>query len=438
MMPVPALARFDAAFLRRSGNRLADWLAVGVALALPWSTSATSIFIFAWLLAVLPTSDATAIKRELATPAGGLPVLLWFLGLIGMLWADVDWIARYRGLDSFNRLLLIPLLLAQFRRSDNGIWVACGFLVSETAVLILSYVLILTPGLTWRGHVDGVPAHDDIYQGSAFLVCAFGALGYAAHCGKKKPAAALGFLAVAALFIANFAFAMVSRIALVAAPVLILLFGWRLMRWRGVFAACLAALVLAGVLWTLSPSLRARVHESLGEFQQYQTSKDITSLGLHMAFFKESIEIVGAAPLFGHGTGTIAEQFRKVTAGRSGADAVVADNPHNQTFAVAIQVGAVGALVLWAMWIAHFLLFRGQGSSNQEGSSNQGLASWLGPVVVVENVVSSTAHSHLFDFTNGWLYVFGVGVLGGMALRERAGLPKPVPDSTELRRDRDF
>jgi hypothetical protein len=33
--------------------------------------------------------------------------------------------------------------------------------------------------------------------------------------------------------------------------------------------------------------------------------------------------------------------------------------------------------------------------------------------------VSSTAHSHLFDFTNGWLYVFGVGVLGGMALRER-------------------
>jgi hypothetical protein len=26
----------------------------------------------------------------------------------------------------------------------------------------------------------------------------------------------------------------------------------------------------------------------------------------------------------------------------------------------------------------------------------------------------------LFDFSNGWLYVFGVGVLGGMALREVA------------------
>jgi O-antigen ligase len=350
----------------------------------------------------------------LATPAGGLPVLLWCLGLIGMLWADVDWIARYRGLDSFNRLLVIPLLLAQFRRSDNGIWVAAGFFVSETAVLALSYILILTPGLTWRGHVIGVPVHDDIYQGSAFLVCAFGALGYAACRGRKRPVVALVCLVIAALFIANFAFALVSRIALVAAPVLIILFGWRLLRWKGVAAACCAALALGVALWALSPSLRARVAESVREIEQYHTSAEITSLGLHTAFFKESLQIMSSAPVFGHGTGTIKEQFRRATEGASGADAVVADNPHNQTFAVAIQIGTVGALVLWAMWIAHFLLFRGEG-----------LAAWIGPVVVVENIVSSTAHSHLFDFANGWLYVFGVGALGGLALRERARSASP-------------
>jgi O-antigen ligase len=411
MTPASPSARFDTALLRP----IADRLALGVALALPWSTSLTSIFIILWLIVVLPTLDAAAIKRELATAAGGLPVLLWGLGLIGMLWADVDWIERYRGLDGFNRLLVIPLLLAQFRRSDNGIWVACGFLVSETSVLIVSYILILTPGLTWRGHLAGVPVHDDIYQGSAFLVCAFGALGAAAYRGKKRPAVALGFLAIAALFIANFAFVTVSRIALVAAPLLIGLFGWRLMRLKGVVAACCAALALGGALWASSPSLRARVHESFDEIQRYRASEEITSIGLHTAFFKESIKIIAAAPILGHGTGTITEQFRRVTEGGSGADAVVADNPHNQTFAVAIQIGVIGALVLWAMWIAHFLLFR------SEGFYSEGLASWLGPVVVVENIVSSTAHSHLFDFANGWLYVFGVGVLGGMALRERDG-----------------
>jgi O-antigen ligase len=410
MTPATATARFDTAFLRP----IADWLAVGVALALPWSTSATSILIVAWLLAVLPTLSIAEIRRVLATPAGGLPVLLWCLGLIGMLWADVNWIARYRGLDSFNRLLVIPLLLAQFQRSDNGIWVAVGFFVSETAVLVLSYILILTPGLTWRGHVVGVPVHDDIYQGSAFLVCAFGVLGYAACRGRKRPVITLICLTIAALFIANFAFAVVSRIALVAAPVLIILFGWRLLRWKGVAAACCAALALGIALWALSPSLRARVAESVNEIERYQAGTGITSLGLHTAFFKESLQIMSSAPVFGHGTGTIEEQFRRATEGGSGADAVVADNPHNQTFAVAIQIGAVGALVLWAMWIAHFLLFRGEG-----------LAAWIGPVVVVENIVSSIAHSHLFDFANGWLYIFGVGVLGGLALRERTRSASP-------------
>jgi O-antigen ligase len=408
MTAISTTARFDRAFLQR----LADWLATGVALMLPWSTSATSIFIVAWLLAVLPTLDMAAMRRELATPAGGLPVLLWFLGLIGMLWADVDWLARYRGLDSFDRLLLIPLLFAQFRRSENGVWVICGFLVSEAAVLIVSYILILTPGLTWRGHVDGVPVHDDIYQGSAFLVCAFGALGYAAYQSRNSRSTALAFVAVAALFIANFAFVVVSRIALLAAPVLVVLIGWRLLRWKGIFAAGVLAVALGGALWAASPSLRMRVHNSFDEIQQYRAANAMTSIGLHAAFFQESLKIIASAPVLGHGTGTIAEQFRRVTAGGSGANGVVADNPHNQTFAVAIQVGVVGALVLWAMWIAHFLLFRGDG-----------LAAWIGPVVVVENIVSSTAHSHLFDFTNGWLYVFGVGVLGGMALRERGKPP---------------
>jgi O-antigen ligase len=34
-------------------------------------------------------------------------------------------------------------------------------------------------------------------------------------------------------------------------------------------------------------------------------------------------------------------------------------------------------------------------------------------------VVSSLFNSHLFDFTQGWIYVFGVGVAGGMILRRR-------------------
>jgi O-antigen ligase len=107
--------------------RLADWLVVLIAIALPWSTSATTICIVAWLVVVLPTLDLASVRRELESAAGGLPVLLWCLGVIGMLWADVSWTERLQGLGSFHRLLVIPLLLAQFRRSEHGVPVIYGF-----------------------------------------------------------------------------------------------------------------------------------------------------------------------------------------------------------------------------------------------------------------------------------------------------------------------
>ena len=415
MTGLSTAARLDRAFFAH----LADWLAVGVAVALPWSVTATAICIAAWLVVLLPTLDAAAVKRELLTAAGGLPVLLWGLGAVGMLWADVGWSARLGGLGGFDRLLVIPLLLAQFRRSEHGGWVIYGFLISSIILLVVSFILVLTPGLTWRGHVvEGVPVHDDIFQGSAFLICAFGALGYAAvESSRRHWRAASAFIAIGALFLANFAFVVISRIAVVVTPVLVVLLGWRFYRWKGVLGACAVAAIIGAAVFFASPSLRARMNQSIEEIQAYRATDAATSIGMHVAFLKESMAIIASAPIIGHGTGSIAEEFRQITAGETGAAAVATVNPHNQTFAVAIQLGLVGTLALWSMWVAHFLLFRGEG-----------VAAWLGTVVVVENIVSSAAHSHLFDFANGWLYVFAVGVLGGMTLRERVTLSaKPAP-----------
>ena len=90
---------------------------------LPWSTSATGILSGLWLLATLPTlMPRGAATRSYASAPGGLPVLLCFRAL-GMAWADVSVAERLHGLDcSFLRLMTIPMLLAQFRRSTRG----CG------------------------------------------------------------------------------------------------------------------------------------------------------------------------------------------------------------------------------------------------------------------------------------------------------------------------
>jgi O-antigen ligase len=397
-----------AHFDRLSLMTLADGAAVAVAVALPWSTSAVGVAIAVWLVVLLPSLDADSLKRALVTHAGSLAVLLWCLGVVGMFWADVGWHDRFAGLDSFHRLLAIPLLLAQFRRTGNGMWVACGFFISSITVLIASYAIIAVFGHGWH-RVYGIPVHDTIFQGSEFLISGFGAIGYAALTrGKGAALWPIAILTIGALFLVNFAFATASRSALVVAPLLLLLLGWRLYRWKGVLVAALLALLAGTAMWFASPLLRDRVAGSILEMGEHRAIDKPVSIGEHAAFLKGSLEIIASAPVIGHGTGSITEEFQRITSRKTGVSATPTVNPHNQTFAVAIQLGVVGAVVLWAMWIAHIALFSGPSA-----------LAWLGLVLVAENILSSAVHSHLFDFNNGWLYVFGVGVLGGTILGER-------------------
>jgi O-antigen ligase len=395
---------------RKRIAQIADWAAVGVAVSLPWSTSATSVLLVLWLVTLLPTLDVATVRREIETAAGGLPVLLWLLAALGMLWAEVSWADRIHGLSGFNRLLVIPLLLAQFRRSEHGAWVLYGFLASAVTLLFVCWVLVLAQVQSWPNHLHayGVLVKDDIAQSTVFLICAMVLIWRV--CDKLRERnwwATLWSALLAVLFLAYMTFAVRSRAAIAVAPFLVMLLGWRLFGWKGVITICLAGPVVAAGLWATSPNLQEFIIQSIQQTQAYGASNADNSIGEHIEFLRKSMTFVRGAPLIGHGTGSIADMFRNSAVGQTGAAAVATVNPHSQIFGVAIQLGLAGAAVLLAMWTAHYFLFQ-----------TLGWVAWVGTVVVVENVVSSLAHSHLFDFTHGWLYVFGVGVVGGMMLRQ--------------------
>jgi len=216
------------------------------------------------------------------------------------------------------------------------------------------------------------------------------------------------------LFLAYLVFVVTSRAAIAVAPVLLVLLGWRQFGWKGVMTACIAGPVVAAGLWATSSYLRGSFFQSVQQTQAYSTTTADNSIGEHIEFLRKSLSFVREAPLVGHGTGSIAELFRRSAIGQTGAAGIATVNPHSQVFGVAIQLGLAGAALLLAMWIAHYFLF-----------CTAGWVAWAGTVVVVENIVSSLAHSHLFDFMHGWLYVFSVGVVGGMVLRRSPQRPTP-------------
>ena len=397
--------RFD----RQRFADTADWLAVAVAVSLPWSTSATGILVVCWLVALVPTLTWSDVRRELMTPAGGLPVLLFLLGMVGMAWADVSLAARLDGLKPFFRLLVVPLLLAQFRRTDRAHHVVAGYVCACIALLAVSYALAL--GLLPRLTSDfGVPVKNAPTQSGEFATCILG-LVYLAHRAmhERQWAWFAGLTAVTLAFLGNMFFIATGRTALVVLLAILPIFAVRRLSLRGNLMIFTVALAVASAGWFTSSYLRERTVQIWTDFQKYEASNVRNSSGERIEFAKKSIRFIAEAPVIGHGTGTIHALFTKSAIGQSGASAVASTNPHNQTFTIGIQLGFIGIALLWAMWAAHAALFL----------RASGLIAWIGLVVVVQNIVGSLFNSHLFDFVQGWTYIVGMGVAGGAVLRER-------------------
>jgi O-antigen ligase len=389
---------------------IADGLLIAVAVSLPWSTSVTSILTVLWLLSLIPTLEWSDVRNELATPAGGLPVLLCLLGALGMLWADGSLIERWKGFDSFLKFLVVPLLLVQFRRSDRGMWALAGYGLACVLLLALSSMFYFWPSTTFLHTLDrAVPVKNAATQSGEFVTCMFGFLYVMIESFERRRWLwSFALLAIVLAMLANATFIAIGRTALAIIPILVVILAAKTLKARGMAVLFASVIMVGSLAWYSSPHLRNRTLRIWTDIQKYEKTDDKNASGERIEFTKKSIGFIRESPIIGHGTGSIAPLFAMSAVGQTGAASSATTNPHNQTFAVAIQLGLIGAGVLWAMWIAHLLLFRGHG-----------LAEWIGLVVVVQNIVGSLFNSHLFDFLQGWVYVLGVGVAGGMALKNR-------------------
>jgi O-antigen ligase len=413
--------------IRRHLADMADWLVVAIAAALPWSTSATAILIALWFATVLPTLDFPAVYEECRKPGATRPVLAAALSVLlvlwaglALLWADAIWAERFAAFARFGKLLALPLLLVQFHRSHRGAWVLLAFLISCTVLLLTSYFLAFWPGLTWRGLRGGhaVPVKDYILQSEEFVLCAFGLLAIGLSWLRKSLWAALGLFLLAGLFLANVVYVVTSRTALVVAGVLLIVFAFHQFHWTRACAFLVAAILCGVAVWGSSPYLRVTTRLIPAELQG-DAGDDPGRIGARIEFWKKSIALISEAPVFGHGTGSIRELFSRSTPAGKGATRSAADNPHNETLVVAIQMGLIGVGLLCAMWVAHLLLFAASGA-----------IAWLGLAIVLQNIVSCLFNSHLTDFTQGWLYIFGVGVTAGYLQGWRIGTPGSHDRST--------
>jgi len=386
----------------------ADIFVILIAVSLPWSTSLVAIFAAALLVSMAPFLDIKALLQSLKRPICALPIALFALAVVGTLWSNASWGERLYAVGPTVKLLMLPVLLYHFERSARGMWVFAAFLVSCSLLMAMSWIVALDPGLALKsGASYGIPVKNYIDQSQEFALCAV-VLAYPVVTLLRAKRALMAALLIAASlsFVVNMLFVSVSRTALVTMPIMAAVFALLHLKWRNIVIVVCVTAIFGGLAWAASPQLRWRTATFLRDYELYKERNEPTSIGIRLEFWQKSLRFFAEAPVIGHGTGSIRGLFKEAAVDQFGAAAEVVANPHNQSLNVAIQWGAIGIVVLYAMWLVHLLLFRGDG-----------LATWIGLMVVVQNIFTSLFNSHIFDFHEGWMYVLGVGVAGGMVLK---------------------
>jgi O-antigen ligase len=393
--------------LSRNLRTLRQGAAILTAFTLPITTSGQAIAVSIFAVLALLTLNRARLTATLRTPAALIPLALFLLMLVSVSWSTEPLGPALKGVATYGKLLLIPLVMATAFTPRQALQVAYGFLVPCLVLLALSWVSLLWPSGPWFWFkIIGVPVKDNAVQSSCFALCAFGLAVHAIRTWSEAPRRAVAMIVLAVLFFADIFLIFVSKTGLLMAMALLVLVLFQVGNLRRALSIVAAAGIVIAVALSFSPYGQLRLQTFWTDVHTEKPTSD--SIKARLDFWDKALGFVGQAPLLGHGAGSIRPLYQSLEATRPSPLGEPTSDPHNQFFAVALQTGLVGGVLLLAMWAAHLAMFIGRDFPRV-----------LGQAVVVQNVLGSLFNSHLSTVTQGMLYCLGVGLLGAVVLNAR-------------------
>ena len=190
-----------------------------------------------------------------------------------------------------------------------------GFLVSCTALLLASWGLMVLWKLLGRVRAGQAARHTGEGLHRAELGVSDLRFRPARVCGRalarRRHAVAPRRAAAGVFFLANIFYVAPGRTAIVIMPALLVIFGFCYFGWKGVAAA-----IVAAASWRRRPG-RHRRSCARG---CWRVSTEVQRLSrrraqsrhqrIRLELWKKSLDIVAAAPVIGHGTGSIPRSVR--------------------------------------------------------------------------------------------------------------------------------
>lgn len=386
-------------------NRVAKWAAIGIGFSIPISTALDNILIavllLSWLIGAGYRAKLQAIQDN---PVAMAALFLFLFMLVGCFYGAGSIHDGLHYLGKYSDLFLIALLVPLFAEERARRFALLGFMSAMSLTLLLSYFIHLG-GTAFISVFPGSPENSFVFknyltQNIFMAFFSFQCLVLAQAVGSKGVRA--GFILCAALAAYNVLFMVYGRTGYLVLGVLLAYYLLALMRWKGVAATILLIGGLMGAVYFGSGGFSERVRLAAHELTVWQPGKAVTemsSVGLRMEFYRNSLEIMADHPLFGVGLGGFEKAYGEKI---RDTGMRLSNNPHNQYLLLGAQLGVIGLLLLFYLFGVHWRSAR-QLPELWERHFARG--------AVLTILCGSAVNSLLLDHAEGLFYAWITGVL---------------------------
>jgi O-antigen ligase len=387
------------------------YLLILLGFSIPVSTAVTSIvlglFVLCWFLDNGADRFARWGRILKSNPVAFMGLVIFLMHVIGLAYTDGEKEKIIESLSDGAKFLCIGMVMAYFADQKFHSAFLLSFIFSMGLVLLLSCLLwlgLLPDFIPVKGTAhNSVVFHDYIKQNGFMAFAAFVAAVQARspETGTVKKWLWAGF-SLLALF--NVLFMVGGRtghvIVIVLAVYYFLTWDWT----KSLAALTLIVVVFGTFAWTHPSNLlfsraRAVIIETKKWANQKPGDHQLTSIGLRLDWYLDSVKMIRQNPVFGTGTGSF-----KTTHGRfvENTGKKPTENPHNEYLMTGVQFGLVGLLMLLGFFAVQWrqtVFFR----DRRQKLMARGL--------VLLMLIACLTTSPLQDNAEGWFFVFMSGFL---------------------------
>ena len=391
-------------FMQKLINAIIIFACFSIAMPTAWVSVASAFLLFTWLISGKYSEKFKLIYKN---PAAISVLILFSFYCIGSIYSSGNIKESGTFLLKYAKLLIIPIIISVVRTKKirhNGM---NAFLFGALILLSISY-------FKWLGIIPmNLGLHDlpDNSQGylafknriahnilMSFLMFVFFCKAY-----FDKTQWRWVWLVIALLSLIDLMYLVGGRSGQIIALCFVLFLPLYFYGKEAYKYLLIAAISIFMLHKQLEPLMPGRLLETSQEVSEHKSDEHLTSAGIRLEMYKNTLSLIKQSPFIGYGTGALRYEYNKLA---NTQDTLLKDvpNPHNQYLLTFFELGMVGLAALI------FMFYRFWQHSNVIARSDTYAGMYLKGVVLTI-AIGSMFNSLLLDATEGKFYCVLTGLL---------------------------